>query len=129
MLRLRNFEKAIEWTEKSLNSPFVHAHAQGYAILAMAHWHLGHKDEARAMLAKGNALAPPSLSDDALAQAQNWKAAKEVLGKYRVHFPRDPWGFRAGAEVTRLDSQVKDKAAVERAIELLEGEATRLESK
>ena len=50
MLRSGNFEKAIEWTEKSLNSSFVHAKAQGYAILAMAHWHLGHKDEARAML-------------------------------------------------------------------------------
>jgi tetratricopeptide (TPR) repeat protein len=71
MLRLGKFEKAIEWTEKSLNSPFVHAHAQGYAILAMAHWQLGHKDEARAMLTKGNTLAPPSLSDDALAQAEN----------------------------------------------------------
>ena len=71
MLRLGNFEKTIEWTEKSLNSPFVHARAQGYAILAMAHWHLGHKDEARAMLAKGNALAPPSLSGDALAQSEN----------------------------------------------------------
>jgi tetratricopeptide (TPR) repeat protein len=71
MLRLGNFEKAIEWTEKSLNSPFVHAHAHAYAILAMAHWHLGHKDEARAMLNKGNALAPPSASADSLAQAEN----------------------------------------------------------
>jgi len=60
MFRLRKFEKAIEWIEKSLNSPFIHAKAQGYAILAMAHWRLGHKDEARAMLAKGKALAPPS---------------------------------------------------------------------
>jgi tetratricopeptide (TPR) repeat protein len=71
MLRLRNFEKAIQWTEKSLNSPFVHAHAHAYAILAMAHWHLGHKDEARAMLAKGNTLVPPGRSDDALAKAEN----------------------------------------------------------
>jgi serine/threonine protein kinase len=71
MLRLGNFEKAIEWTEKSLNSPFVHAQAQGYAILAMAQWHLGHKDEAQAMLARGNALVPPDLSADSLAQAEN----------------------------------------------------------
>ena len=66
---------------------------------------------------------------NALAQVQEWKAAKEALGKYRVRFPRDPWGFEAGAEVTRRDPQVKDKAAVQRAIELLEGEAARLRDK
>lgn len=64
---------------------------------------------------------------NALAELDEWKPAKEALGKYRVHFARDPWGFRAGAEVTRRDPQVKDKAAVQRAVELLDGEATRLE--
>lgn len=64
---------------------------------------------------------------NALAQLQEWKPAKETLGKYRVRFPRDPWGFYAGAEVTRRDTQVKDKAAVERAAELLQEEAKRLE--
>lgn len=66
---------------------------------------------------------------NALAELQEWKAAKEALGKYRVRFPRDPWGFTAGAEVTRRDTKVHDQAAVQRAIELLEGEAQRLESK
>ena len=66
---------------------------------------------------------------NALAELQEWKAAKETLGKYRVRFPQDPWGFKAGAEVTRRDTAVKDKAAVQRAIELLEGEAERLASK
>ncbi|MCC7163995.1 MAG: hypothetical protein IT331_15975 [Anaerolineae bacterium] len=64
---------------------------------------------------------------DALAELQDWKAAKEALGKYRVRFARDPWGFRAGAEVTRRDPHVKDKPSVTRAVELLEGEAARLE--
>ncbi len=59
------------------------------------------------------------------AQAQ-WKDAKQALGKYRVHFPRDPWGFEAGAEATRRDTAVNDPAAIARAIELLEGEAQRL---
>jgi serine/threonine protein kinase len=68
MLRSGNFEKAIEWTGKTLNSSFVHAKAQGYAILAMAHWHLRRKDEARAMLAKGNTLAPAIASDDPAAR-------------------------------------------------------------
>lgn len=66
---------------------------------------------------------------NALAELQEWKAAKEALGKYRVHFPRDPWGFHVGAVVTQRDTQVKDKAAVQRAVELLEGEAKRLETK
>src|SRR5262249_4041214 len=85
MLRLGNFEKAIEWTEKSLDSSFVHAKAQAYAILAIAHWHLGHKDEARAMLAKGNALAPPSASDDPAARpGDKWKQFHETAYHARL---------------------------------------------
>jgi hypothetical protein len=63
---------------------------------------------------------------NAFAALHEWKAAKEALGKYRAHFPKDAWGFEAGAEVTRRDTVVKDKAAIARAIELLEGEARRL---
>ncbi len=66
---------------------------------------------------------------DSLAQLGRWKTAKEALGRYRVHFPRDPWGFAAGAEITRLDPQVQDRAAVQHAAELLEAEARRLEGK
>lgn len=65
---------------------------------------------------------------DALAELGRWKSAKEVMGRYRTHFPRDPWGFSAGAEVTRRDPEVKDRAAVQRAAELLETEAMRLEA-
>ena len=86
MLRLGNFEKAIEWTEKSLNnSSFVHAKAQGYAILAMAHWRLGHKDEARAMLAKGNTLAPRLISDDpAPRSGEKWVQFHETAYHARL---------------------------------------------
>ena len=66
---------------------------------------------------------------DALAERSRWTEAKEALGRYRVHFPRDPWGFHAGAEVTRRDPDVHDAAAVQRAVELLEGEAHRLSQK
>ncbi|MGB8645085.1 MAG: hypothetical protein WCF84_07595 [Anaerolineae bacterium] len=66
---------------------------------------------------------------DTLAQLERWKAAKEVLGRYRVHFPQDPWGYTVGAEVTRRDPQVKDPEAVQEAIEMLESEAQRLEGK
>ena len=66
---------------------------------------------------------------NALAELGRWKAAKEVLGKYRTHFPRDSWGFAAGAEITRRDPLVKDREAVQRAAELLEAEGKRLEVK
>jgi hypothetical protein len=66
---------------------------------------------------------------NALAELGRWKAAKEVLGRYRLHFPRDHWGFSAGAEITRRDPDVRDHAAVQRAAELLEAEGKRLEAK
>jgi len=56
--RQGHFAAAIQWAEKPLNNSPVHARANACAVLAMAHWQLGQKDEARAMLAKGDALAP-----------------------------------------------------------------------
>ena len=56
--RQRRFAEAVEWAEKPLKGSSLHARAQAYAVLAMAQWQLGKKDEARGMLAKGDALAP-----------------------------------------------------------------------
>jgi len=56
--RLGRFPEAIVWGEKAANSSLDFAQAKAYAILAMAHWHLGQKDTAREALAKGEALAP-----------------------------------------------------------------------
>ncbi len=70
-----------------------------------------------------------SLLADVLMQLGRWKPAKEALGRYRVHFPRDPWGYTLGAELTRRDPEVKDREAVARAAELLEAEAKRLTGK
>ncbi len=66
---------------------------------------------------------------DSLAQLERWKAAKEALGRYRMHFPRDPWGYAEGAEVTRRDPEVKDRSAIHEAAAMLEAEARRLEGK
>lgn len=66
---------------------------------------------------------------NAFAAVGEWKAAKEALGKYRVRFPRDPWGFAVGAELTRRDPAVRDREAILRAAELLDGEAERLRAK
>ena len=56
--RLGNFAEAIAWGEKAANSPAQFAQAKAYAVLAMAHWQLGQKDEARTALVRGDALAP-----------------------------------------------------------------------
>ncbi len=56
--RQGHFAEAAEWSQKSIENPRVDAHAHAYAILAMADWQLGQKDEARAMLTKGEDLAP-----------------------------------------------------------------------
>lgn len=56
--RLGRFPEAIEWAEKATKSSLVEAQAKAFAVLAMAHWQLGQRDIARAMLAKGDTLAP-----------------------------------------------------------------------
>jgi len=59
--RLGHFAEAIKWGEKPLDSSQSYAQAHAYAVLAMAHWQLDQKSEARAMLAKGNELAPQNM--------------------------------------------------------------------
>jgi serine/threonine protein kinase/tetratricopeptide (TPR) repeat protein len=59
--RLQQFSEAIAWGDKAANSSIDFAQAKAYAVLAMAHWQLGQRDEARAALAKGDALAPAIL--------------------------------------------------------------------
>ncbi|HTR43893.1 MAG TPA: serine/threonine-protein kinase [Pseudomonadales bacterium] len=56
--RQGNFAEAALWAQKSINGPRMDARGPAYAILAMANWQLGQKDQAQAALAKGNALAP-----------------------------------------------------------------------
>lgn len=57
--RLGIFQDAIEWAKEASNSSVPEAQAKAYAVLAMAHWQLGQKDTAHAMLAEGNALVAP----------------------------------------------------------------------
>jgi tetratricopeptide (TPR) repeat protein len=56
--RLGHYAEAVEWAQKPLQIPRNRAHGHAYAVLAMAYWRLEKKDEARAMLAKGDALEP-----------------------------------------------------------------------
>jgi hypothetical protein len=51
------------------------AKAKAYALLAMAQWQLGEKDIARAMLVKGDSLAPGFLStSDTEDIGESWVA-------------------------------------------------------
>jgi hypothetical protein len=56
--RLGRFTESIEWAEKTLKSSIIYPKAHAYAILAVAHWKLGHKDVARVMLDNGESLTP-----------------------------------------------------------------------
>ena len=56
--RLGHFSDAVAWGEKAAQSSAEFAQAKAYAVLAMSHWQLGHRDDARAALAQGDALAP-----------------------------------------------------------------------
>src|SRR6266496_4265734 len=70
--RLGNFAEAIVWGEKAAKSSTDFPQAKAYAVLAMAHWQLGQRDEARAAFAKGEALAPglsPEKGDEDLGES------------------------------------------------------------
>ncbi len=56
--RQGHYAEAVEWAQKPLKVPGVAAHGHAYGVLALAYWGLEKKEEARAMLAKGNQLAP-----------------------------------------------------------------------
>jgi serine/threonine protein kinase/tetratricopeptide (TPR) repeat protein len=73
--RQGNFLEAAAWAAKSLDTSQNFAGAKGCAVLAMADWQLGHKNEARAMLAKGNTLAPRlSTTNTAVDLGDSWVA-------------------------------------------------------
>jgi tetratricopeptide (TPR) repeat protein len=59
--RKGHFAEAVEWAEKPKSQ--VYAQAKACAVLAMAHWRLGHKDAARDVLLKGDAVAPSISSE------------------------------------------------------------------
>jgi hypothetical protein len=73
--RQGRFREAVGWAEKSLTSSQVFAHAKGCAVLAMAEWRLGDKDEARAVLAEGDTLVPQiSQTHEAVDLGDSWLA-------------------------------------------------------
>lgn len=57
--RQGHFAEAIDWAKKLQNQSEFYARAHACAALAMAHWQLGQKNEARDALAQGKALIEP----------------------------------------------------------------------
>jgi serine/threonine protein kinase len=84
--RQGRFVEAIDWAEKAWKSKQANAQAKACAVLAMAHWRLGEKDAARAMLATGDALAPsisPGREIDLGGSWLNWLIARISLDEAR----------------------------------------------
>ncbi len=61
LYRQGRFAEAVEWAAKPVKSGPYNARAHAYAILAMAHWQLGHKDEAREARARGEEMIPKAM--------------------------------------------------------------------
>lgn len=59
--RQGHYDKAVEWAQQPLKTEGNDSHGHAYAVLAMANWRLGRSAEARAMLARGDDLAPVSM--------------------------------------------------------------------
>lgn len=81
--RLGHFADAAQWAQKSIDSSRKDAHPHAYGILALADWNLGKKDEARAVLATGESLAPREMpahvADDAGSAWLVWLFARIQL--------------------------------------------------
>ena len=81
--RQGHFTEAVNWAQKALKIPRIYVHGWAYATLAMAYWRLGEKDEARAMLAKGDELAPNimpvTIAEDLSNAWQAWLYARVQL--------------------------------------------------
>ena len=81
--RLGRYAEAIEWANKALTGPYPHAQAKACAVLALAHWHLEHKEEAREMLARGERLAPANATgsdlDEDHGSWMGWVFARVTL--------------------------------------------------
>jgi len=81
--RQGHYAAAVEWAKKPLAVPGLAGHGHAYAVLAMADWQLGQKDEARSMLAKGEelepAILPASIAGDPSDLWQHWVYARIQL--------------------------------------------------
>jgi tetratricopeptide (TPR) repeat protein len=81
--RQGHYSEAVQWAQKPLKVSGLHVYGHAYAVLAMAYWQLGEKERARAMLAKGEEIAPPTIppgiAEDPSNAWQGWLYARIQL--------------------------------------------------
>ncbi|MEI9863900.1 MAG: hypothetical protein WDN00_04985 [Limisphaerales bacterium] len=81
--RVGHYAEAVIWAQKPLSITGLQLYGHVYAVLAMAYWRLGKKDEARAMLAKGETFAPftmpAQIAEDPSNAWQGWLYARIQL--------------------------------------------------
>jgi len=81
--RQGHYAEAVEWALKPIKISGLHLYGHAYAVLAMAYWQLGQKEQARAMLAKANSFAPrfmpASIAVDPTNEWQGWLYARIQL--------------------------------------------------
>ncbi|HXJ56307.1 MAG TPA: hypothetical protein VNU68_06550, partial [Verrucomicrobiae bacterium] len=104
--RLGHFAASAEWAQKTLKSPRKDAYPHAYAVLALAHWKLDQKDDARAMLAAGEALAPrqmpANVTEDPGTAWLAWLYARIQLDEAELLINPKP------AKAIELNSQQRD---------------------
>jgi len=91
--RRGQFSEAVVWAKKSLKTDPAFAQAKACALLAMAYWELGQKDEARTALTNGNSLAPRVSTDRAVDLGDSWVGwlfARISLDEAGQLIPLDP---------------------------------------
>ena len=92
--RQGHFAEAVEWAQKPLKVPGNYVHPHAYAVLAMAHWRLGEKDQAQTTFAQGEALAPrtmpPAISEDPGNEWLAWLFARVSLDEAAALFQSEP---------------------------------------
>jgi hypothetical protein len=100
--RQGHFTEAAVWAQKSVDSPRADARPHAYAVLAMAEWRLGKRDEARARLAIGESLAPRVMPESVAADPGNawlaWLFARITLDEARDLMPPAPAADTAASQ-------------------------------
>ncbi len=88
--RQGHYAEAVEWALKPIKISGLHLYGHAYAVLAMAYWQLGQKEQARAMFAKANTFAPgfmpASIAEDPTNEWQGWLYARIQLEEAAAMF-------------------------------------------
>jgi serine/threonine protein kinase/tetratricopeptide (TPR) repeat protein len=92
--RQGHFTQAADWAQRTVKTTAIYAQGQAYAVLAMADWRLGQKDQARLMLGLGNTVAariyPVRYEEDPLNTWAAWLFGRISLDEASALIHTDP---------------------------------------